>query len=95
MSEGLGDVGDVFNAAKTAALAVTMLDWKVAGQAYAAAMVETAGRPVEELHRLGCRYSAAPTGPPARTSSRCVPSAGAVASMLRSGCAGRTCWPAG
>lgn len=38
-----------FDAAKSAALAVTMVDWKVAGQAYAAAMVATAARLADEL----------------------------------------------
>jgi glycine hydroxymethyltransferase len=42
-----------FDAGKTAALAVTMLDWKVAGRAYAAAMVETAARLAEELAAAG------------------------------------------
>jgi len=38
-----------FDAAKSAALAVTMVDWKVAGEAYAAAMVATAARLADEL----------------------------------------------
>lgn len=38
-------------------LAVTMLNWKVAGPAYAAAMVETAGRLAEELHGPGLPLS--------------------------------------
>jgi glycine hydroxymethyltransferase len=38
-----------FDVSKSAALAVTMLDWKVAGKAYAAAMVETAARLADEL----------------------------------------------
>jgi glycine hydroxymethyltransferase len=42
-----------FDAGRAAALAVTMLDWKVAGRGYAAAMVETAGRLAEELARTG------------------------------------------
>ena len=42
-----------FDAGKAAALAVTMIDWKVAGAAYAAAMVETAGRLADELARAG------------------------------------------
>jgi glycine hydroxymethyltransferase len=42
-----------FDAGKAAALAVTMLDWKVAGRAYAAAMVETAARLAEELATTG------------------------------------------
>jgi glycine hydroxymethyltransferase len=42
-----------FDAAKTAALAVTMIDWKVAGPAYAATMVETAARLADELAAAG------------------------------------------
>jgi glycine/serine hydroxymethyltransferase len=41
-----------FDAGKTAALAVTMLDWKVAGQAYAQTMIATAQRLVDELVAL-------------------------------------------
>jgi len=39
-----------FDVGKTAALAVTMLDWKVAGQEYAAMMTRTAQRLAHELH---------------------------------------------
>ncbi|TWP47586.1 aminotransferase class I/II-fold pyridoxal phosphate-dependent enzyme [Lentzea tibetensis] len=42
-----------FDVAKSAALAVTMIDWQVAGRAYAAAMVETAARLADELAALG------------------------------------------
>lgn len=42
-----------FDAAKAAALAVTMIDWKVAGPAYAAAMVQTAARLADELAGAG------------------------------------------
>jgi glycine hydroxymethyltransferase len=42
-----------FDAAKTAALAVTMVDWQVAGRAYAAAMVATARRLAAELADRG------------------------------------------
>ncbi|MER5388270.1 aminotransferase class I/II-fold pyridoxal phosphate-dependent enzyme [Saccharopolyspora sp. NPDC002686] len=42
-----------FDAGKAAALAVTMLDWKVAGEAYAAAMVDTAARLAAELEKAG------------------------------------------
>jgi glycine hydroxymethyltransferase len=38
-----------FDAGKAAALAVTMVDWKVAGTAYAAAMIETAAHLADEL----------------------------------------------
>ena len=41
-----------FDAGKTAALAQTLLDWTVAGLAYAQAMVETAGRLADELAAL-------------------------------------------
>jgi glycine hydroxymethyltransferase len=40
-----------FDAAKAAALAVTMVDWKVAGAAYATRMVETAAALAEGLER--------------------------------------------
>ncbi|GAA5161577.1 serine hydroxymethyltransferase [Ornithinimicrobium tianjinense] len=42
-----------FDAGKTAALAVTMVDWQVHGQGYAASMVGTARRLAEELAALG------------------------------------------
>lgn len=42
-----------FDAAKSAALAVTMVDWLVAGRAYAAAMVQTAARLAQELADRG------------------------------------------
>ncbi len=42
-----------FDAGKTAALAITMLDWKVAGQAYAAMMIDTARRLADELVARG------------------------------------------
>lgn len=42
-----------FDAGRTAALAVTMLDWKVAGRAYAAAMVATAARLADALAAQG------------------------------------------
>src|SRR6478752_5239725 len=41
-----------FDAGRTAALAVTMLDWKVAGAAYAQRMVSTARRLADELATL-------------------------------------------
>lgn len=40
-----------FDAAKSAALAMTMIDWQVAGEEYAATMVATAHRLAEELMR--------------------------------------------
>ncbi len=42
-----------FDAGKTAALAITMLDWKVAGSAYAAMMIDTAHRLAAELSTRG------------------------------------------
>ena len=42
-----------FDAGKTAALAVTMIDWKVAGQAYAETMIANAQRLASELADLG------------------------------------------
>ncbi|MFL6128015.1 MAG: serine hydroxymethyltransferase [Mycobacteriales bacterium] len=51
-----------FDAGRTAALAVTMLDWKVAGPAYARAMVEAARALADELVRLGVPVFAAERG---------------------------------
>jgi glycine hydroxymethyltransferase len=51
-----------FDAAKTAALAVTLLDWKVAGQAYAQAMTANARRLASELIALGVPVFAADQG---------------------------------
>ena len=42
-----------FDVAKTAALAMTLLDWKVHGEAYAKAMAATASALAEALDRLG------------------------------------------
>jgi glycine hydroxymethyltransferase len=42
-----------FDAAKSAALVMTLLDWKVHGRAYAAAMAETARALAEALHARG------------------------------------------
>jgi glycine hydroxymethyltransferase len=42
-----------FDAAKTAALAVTLIDWLVAGRAYAQAMIETAGALASALASAG------------------------------------------
>ncbi|MBU2982763.1 aminotransferase class I/II-fold pyridoxal phosphate-dependent enzyme [Lentibacter algarum] len=44
-----------FDAAKTAALAVTMLDWRDFGQAYAAQMIALSQRLAEELAELGLK----------------------------------------
>jgi len=52
-----------FDAAKTAALAVTMIDWQVAGPAYAAATVATAGRLATELAARGMPVFAGADGP--------------------------------
>ncbi|MBP2326230.1 glycine hydroxymethyltransferase [Kibdelosporangium banguiense] len=51
-----------FDAAKTAALAVTLLDWKVAGRAYARAMTATARRLAAELIALDVPVYAADQG---------------------------------
>ncbi|MEV0407025.1 aminotransferase class I/II-fold pyridoxal phosphate-dependent enzyme [Actinoallomurus sp. NPDC050550] len=51
-----------FDAGRTAALAVTMLDWKVAGRAYAETMVATARRLATELTALGVPLFAAERG---------------------------------
>ncbi|GAA2894272.1 serine hydroxymethyltransferase [Streptosporangium fragile] len=51
-----------FDAGKTAALAMTMLDWKAAGQAYAREMVATARRLAAELLDLGVPVFAADRG---------------------------------
>jgi glycine hydroxymethyltransferase len=52
-----------FDAGKTAALAVTMVDWKVAGEGYAAAMVETAARLADEMLRAGLPVFGGREGP--------------------------------
>ncbi|WP_219413466.1 serine hydroxymethyltransferase [Pseudonocardia nigra] len=52
-----------FDAAKAAALAVTMVDWKVAGAAYATAMVDTAARLAEELGAAGLPVFTGTHGP--------------------------------
>jgi glycine hydroxymethyltransferase len=52
-----------FDVGKTAALAVTMVDWKVAGEAYAAAMVEAAARLAEEMLRAGLPLFSGRDGP--------------------------------
>ena len=52
-----------FDAAKSAALAVTMVDWKVAGAAYAAAMVSTAERLAGELVSRGLPLFQGSDGP--------------------------------
>lgn len=51
-----------FDAGRTAALAVTLLDWKVAGAAYARTMVETARALAAELSRRGVPVYAAERG---------------------------------
>ncbi|MEV5710303.1 aminotransferase class I/II-fold pyridoxal phosphate-dependent enzyme [Actinoallomurus sp. NPDC052274] len=51
-----------FDAGRTAALAVTMLDWKVAGRAYAQTMAATAARLATELGALGVPIFAADRG---------------------------------
>lgn len=51
-----------FDAGKTAALAVTMVDWKVAGRAYARRMIATAQRLAAELITLGVPVFAADRG---------------------------------
>ncbi len=51
-----------FDAAKTAALAMGLLDWKVHGRAYAAAMAETALALAEGLARRGVAVHAAARG---------------------------------
>jgi glycine hydroxymethyltransferase len=51
-----------FDAGRVAALAVTLVDWKVAGKAYAEAMTATARRLVDELGALGVPVFAARDG---------------------------------
>ena len=52
-----------FDAGKTAALAVTMLDWKAAGKEYAATMVETAANLAAELATRGLPVFEGADGP--------------------------------
>jgi glycine hydroxymethyltransferase len=51
-----------FDAGRTAALAVTLLDWKFAGPGYATAMIATARRLAAELTALGVPVFAAERG---------------------------------
>lgn len=51
-----------FDAAKSAALAVTMLDWRDHGPAYAARMIEVSTKLAEALHGLGLPVFAANQG---------------------------------
>jgi glycine hydroxymethyltransferase len=51
-----------FDVAKSAALAMTLLDWKVHGRAYGAAMKETAATLAGELSKLGLPVHAADRG---------------------------------
>jgi glycine hydroxymethyltransferase len=51
-----------FDAGKTAALAITLLDWRVHGRAYAAAMVAAARALAEALHARGLPMHAAERG---------------------------------
>ncbi len=64
-----------FDAAKSAALAVTMLDWKAAGRDYAAAMVDVCQRLAQELIDLDVPVFAADRG--ATTSHQLAIEAGA------------------
>jgi glycine hydroxymethyltransferase len=58
-----------FDAAKSAALALTLLDWRDHGPAYAKAMVDLARALAPSLPSLACRSSPPTGGPPPRTSS--------------------------
>src|SRR3546814_1200960 len=51
-----------FDAAKSAALAMTLLDWKVYGQSYAATMAQTAKALAQALHENGIPVFAADRG---------------------------------
>lgn len=51
-----------FDVAKSAALALSLLDWKVHGRAYAAAMAETAQALASSLIKLGVKVHAADRG---------------------------------
>ncbi len=51
-----------FDVAKSAALAMTLLDWKVHGRAYGAAMAATAKRFADELNKLGLPVHASAKG---------------------------------
>ena len=52
-----------FDAAKSAALAIAMLDWRDHGQAYAKAMVDTAQALAAEMQKLGMPVFETVTGP--------------------------------
>ena len=52
-----------FDAAKSAALAIAMLDWRDHGQTYAKAMVDTAQALAAEMQKLGMPVFETVTGP--------------------------------
>ncbi len=84
-----------FDAAKSAALAMAMLDWKDHGEAYARAMIETAqalakalkseGIPLFEGRRARCKA----------INLRCWPRDLAAGKRPRKSCARRAFWPVG
>ncbi len=83
-----------FDVAKTAALALTMLDWIECGAAYADRMVETARALACRLREAGlCRSSGLATTSPTLITSR-SPHPKVVSAPLPV-CVIRTCWPAG
>ncbi len=83
-----------FDAARTAALAVTMLDWKVAGPADAHTMTTTASRLAAELTALGIPVFASEKGATRSHQFAILAHRWDGGSGPPAGCARRTCWPA-
>lgn len=83
-----------FDAAKSAALAYTLLDWRDHGAAYARAMIDLARALAAELATLGLPVFAAGRGRPPRTSSPLRPRPSAAVRPPPGRCARRASWPA-
>ena len=84
-----------FDAGKSAALAMALLDWKTHGRAYGAAMVATAQALAAALMPRACRSSLARRASRSRTSSRSRRRGSAAGRTRRSGCGARISFPRG
>lgn len=82
-----------FDAAKSAALAMTMLDWKEQGAAYRGRWSTCPSRSPAPCTATASRSSGTTRRRPSRTSSRCGPTGGAEATRPACGCGGPTCSP--
>ena len=83
-----------FDAGKTAALAITLLDWLDGGREYATAMTTTASALAEALPPPGCRCSQPSGATPHRTSSPSMRASGTEVTEPHSSCATPTSWRA-